>query len=123
MFVPIDDTTTFEDAAAATRAIAVRAERLDRDVATTEFVKADRAGKVFVDSTRVGGATVDLQFRRRPDGSASWRVIRRHGPLLVVGAGPPDADDGDWWERLEYGLLDRMPGRLSRAARIALGRW
>ena len=36
----------------------MRAERLDPDIATTAFVKAERGGKVFVDSTRVGGATV-----------------------------------------------------------------
>src|SRR5688500_18390118 len=36
IFVPIAK-TTFEDSAAATRAIAVRAERLDADIATTAF--------------------------------------------------------------------------------------
>src|SRR5918998_1868781 len=42
VFVPIDDAVPIEDAAAATRAIAVRAEKLDPDVATTAFVKEDR---------------------------------------------------------------------------------
>jgi bifunctional non-homologous end joining protein LigD len=76
VFVPIDDSTTFEDAAAATRAIAARAERLDPDVATTAFVKADRAGKVFVDSTRVGGATVIAAYspRVRPGVPVSFPV-------------------------------------------------
>lgn len=72
---------------------------------------------------RVGGASVDLRFRRRDDGSASWEVMRRRGPLLVVGAGPPNAAGPRHpVERLELGLLDRVPGRLARAARIALGR-
>jgi DNA ligase D len=69
VFVPIDtSTTTIEDAAAATRAIAARAEKLDPAIATTAFVKDDRGGKVFVDSTRVGGATVVAAYspRARP---------------------------------------------------------
>jgi len=71
---------------------------------------------------RVGASTVDLRFRRRSDGSADWNVGSRRGRLLVVGAGPPnDADGGTGWERLEYGLVRRMPGRLARAGRIALG--
>lgn len=71
---------------------------------------------------RVGAATVDLRFERRPDGSADWSVVSRRGRLLVVSAGPPDvAYRGIGWERLEYGLLRRMPGRLVRAGRIALG--
>jgi glycogen debranching enzyme len=72
---------------------------------------------------RVGRAAVDLRFGRRPDGSASWTVVRRRGRLTVLGAGPPDdvAPSG-WLERLELAALDRAPGRLARAARIALGR-
>jgi len=75
VFVPIDK-TSFEDSAAATRAIAVRAERLDPEVATTAFVKADRGGKVFVDSTRVGGATVIAAYspRVRPGVPVSFPV-------------------------------------------------
>ena len=42
-----------------------RAERLAPDVATTAFMKADRGGKVFVDATRVGGATVVAAYSRR----------------------------------------------------------
>jgi DNA ligase D-like protein (predicted polymerase) len=65
VFVPIDDRSSMEDAAAATRAIAHRAERLDPSVATTAFVKEDRGGKVFVDSTRAGGATVIAAYSPR----------------------------------------------------------
>ena len=76
VFVPIDDQSTMEDAAAATRAIAVRAERLDPTLATTAFVKEDRGGKVFVDSTRVGGATVVAAYspRVRPGAPVSFPV-------------------------------------------------
>ena len=65
VFVPVDDQAPPEDAAAATRAIAVRAERLDPEIATTAFIKDDRGGKVFVDSTRVGGATVIAAYSPR----------------------------------------------------------
>jgi DNA ligase D-like protein (predicted polymerase) len=76
VFVPIDDAASMEDAAAATRAIAVRAERLDPAIATTEFVKDARGGKVFVDSTRVGGATVIAAYspRVRPGVPVSFPV-------------------------------------------------
>jgi DNA ligase D-like protein (predicted polymerase) len=76
VFVPIDDQTSLEDAAAATRAIAARAERLDPDIATTAFMKEDRGGKVFVDATRVGGATVIAAYspRVRPGVPVSFPV-------------------------------------------------
>jgi bifunctional non-homologous end joining protein LigD len=76
VFVPIDDRASLEDAAAATRAIAARAERLDPEIATTAFMKEDRGGKVFVDSTRVGGATVISVYspRVRPGVPVSFPV-------------------------------------------------
>ncbi len=76
VFVPIDEAATTEDAAAATRAIAARAERLDPGIATTAFMKEDRGGKVFVDSTRVGGATVVAAYspRARPGTPVSFPV-------------------------------------------------
>ncbi len=76
VFVPIEATVTPEDAAAATRAIAGRAERLDPDSTTTAFVKADRGGKVFLDSTRAGGATVVAAYspRVRPGVPVSFPI-------------------------------------------------
>jgi bifunctional non-homologous end joining protein LigD len=64
IFVPIACATT-EEVAAATRALAVRAALLDPTVATTAFVREDRAGKVFLDSTRAGGATVVAAYSPR----------------------------------------------------------
>jgi glycogen debranching enzyme len=73
---------------------------------------------------RVGSASVDLRFRRRPDGSATWSAEQRRGRLIVMGAGPPDdAEGASGWERLQYAAIGRAPGRLARAGRIALGRW
>jgi DNA primase len=76
IFVPVDDEAPLDDSAAATRAIAGRAEQLDPAIATTAFVKDERAGKVFVDSTRVGGATVVAAYspRVRPGTPVSFPV-------------------------------------------------
>jgi DNA ligase D len=76
VFVPLAAGTSIEDAAAATRAIAGRAVELDPDTATSEFVKDARGGKVFVDSTRVGGATVVAAYspRARPGAPVSFPV-------------------------------------------------
>jgi DNA primase len=64
IFVPVRS-ATIEHVAAATRALAVRAERLDPTLATTAFVREDRDGKVFLDSTRAGGATVAAAYSPR----------------------------------------------------------
>lgn len=76
VFVPLADDVGFEDAAAATRALAARTERVDPEVATTAYLKQDRAGKVFVDSTRSGGATVVAAYspRVRPGVPVSFPV-------------------------------------------------
>jgi bifunctional non-homologous end joining protein LigD len=76
VFVPLLDTEAIEDVAAATRAIAARAERLDPALATTAFIREDRHGKVFLDSTRAGGATVVAAYspRVRPGVPVSFPV-------------------------------------------------
>jgi bifunctional non-homologous end joining protein LigD len=76
VFVPITPTTSAHDAAAATRALAQRAEQLDPTIATTAFLKDDRGGKVFVDATRTGGATVVAAYspRARPGVPVSYPV-------------------------------------------------
>jgi bifunctional non-homologous end joining protein LigD len=75
VFVPIDAGPAHEDVAAATRAIAARAERLDPGLATTAFIREDREGKVFLDSTRSGGATTVVAAyspRVRPGATVSF---------------------------------------------------
>lgn len=74
--VPVDAETTIEEAAAATRALAARAERLDPALATTAYIREDRGGKVFLDSTRAGGATVVATYspRIRPGTPVSFPV-------------------------------------------------
>lgn len=76
VIVPVDPATTAEEAAAATRALAARAERLDPALATTAFIVEDRGGRVFVDSTRAYGATVVAAYspRIRPGTPVSYPV-------------------------------------------------
>jgi bifunctional non-homologous end joining protein LigD len=76
VFVPLEPDVRTEDVAAATRAVAARAERLDPALATTAFIREDRHGKVFLDSTRAGGATVVAAYspRVRPGATVSFPV-------------------------------------------------
>jgi bifunctional non-homologous end joining protein LigD len=76
IMVPLAAGTTSEEAAAATRAIAARTERLGPELATTAFLKEDRGGKVFIDATRAGGATVVAAYspRVRPSTPVSFPV-------------------------------------------------
>lgn len=73
--VPVQN-LPFPDAAAATRALAARAEQLDQALATTAFLKADRGGRVFVDSTRAGGGSLACTYspRVRPGTPVSYPV-------------------------------------------------
>jgi bifunctional non-homologous end joining protein LigD len=102
IFVPVDvDATTMDDAAAATRAIAARAEAIDPSIATTAFVKDEREGKVFVDSTRVGGATVVAAYspRARPGLPVSFPVSW------------DELDDADPAENTVLTAIERLAGR------------
>ncbi len=73
--VPVRD-IALPDAAAATRALAARTAALDEKIATTAFLKADRGGRVFVDSTRSGGGSLACAFspRVRPGTTVSYPV-------------------------------------------------
>jgi len=109
VFVPLQPGVTIDEAAAATRAIAARAERLDPALATTAFIREDRGGKVFVDSTRAGGATVVAAYspRVRPGAPGSfpvpWEDLDRDAPAdFTVHTAARLIADGDRW-------ADRMP--------------
>ena len=49
---------------------------LEPDLATTAFIREDRGGKVFIDATRAGGATVVAAYspRARPGTPVSFPV-------------------------------------------------
>jgi bifunctional non-homologous end joining protein LigD len=130
VFVPIDDQAPLDDAAAATRAIAARAERLDPEIATTAFVKEDRGGKVFVDSTRVGGATVIAAYspRVRPGVPVSFPVgwddlddvapadFTLHTALRHLGDGDPWAAQMPGAQHVSADLIEE--GRAIPVARV-----
>ena len=120
VFVPIEEGTAIDDVAAATRAIAARAERLDPALATTEFVREDREGKVFIDSTRAGGATVVSAYspRVRPGVPVSfpvdWGELDRitpqsftiHTASRLVAEGDPWAERMPEPQRLDSALIE-----------------
>jgi len=110
VFVPVEAEVTVEDAAAATRAIAARAERLDPALATTAYIKDDRGGKVFLDPTRVGAATVVAAYspRIRPGTPVSfplaWDDLDRVRPSdFTVHTAPGLLSGGNPW-------AEQMPG-------------
>jgi DNA ligase D-like protein (predicted polymerase) len=74
--VPLVAGVAVDDATAATRALAARAEVLGPSVATTAFIKDDRQGKVYVDPTRAGGASLACAYspRARPGVPVSFPV-------------------------------------------------
>ncbi len=103
IFVPLEP-QSHEDVAAATRALAARAERLDPALATTAYIKEDRGGKVFLDSTRSGGATVVAAYspRLRPGLPVSypvaWDDLDSVTPLdFTVHTAPGLLGDADPW--------------------------
>ena len=120
VFVPVDDQAPPDEAAAATRAIAARAEALDPSIATTAFIKDDRGGKVFVDSTRVGGATVIAAYspRVRPGVPVSfpvrWDDLDAVAPAdFTVHTALGHLGDGDPWAAVDAGAaaVERRPDR------------
>jgi bifunctional non-homologous end joining protein LigD len=109
VFVPVRDATV-EEAAAATRAIAARAERLDPALATTAYLREDRGGKVYLDPTRAGGATVVSAYspRIRPGAPVSfpvpWDDLERVAPGdFTIHTAPRLLSGADPW-------ADGMPG-------------
>ncbi|MBB4688126.1 DNA polymerase domain-containing protein [Amycolatopsis jiangsuensis] len=118
VFVPLTPGQSFEDVAAATRALAARAERLDPRLATTAFIREDRHGKVFLDSTRAGGATVAAVYspRIRPGAPVSfpvpWTDADDVAPAdFTVKTAPALLGDADPWVA-ELPAPQRLPADL-----------
>jgi DNA ligase D len=130
VFVPVEAQATIEEMAAATRAIAARAERLDPLLATTAFIREDREGKVFLDSTRAGGATVAAAYspRMRPGVPVSfplaWDELDRvtpadftvHTAARLIADRDPWADEMPEPQRLDSDLIEE--GRAIPVARV-----
>ena len=129
--VPLAPEQSAPDVAAATRAIAARAERLDPVLATTAFVVEDRGGKVFLDATRSGGATVVAAYspRARPGGPVSmpvaWDDLADVTPTdFTLATVPRLLGDSDPWsdlmpppQQLDGGLVEE--GHTIPVARVA----
>ncbi|HEY9290207.1 MAG TPA: ATP-dependent DNA ligase, partial [Microlunatus sp.] len=107
ILLPLDPEHRVEDVAAATRAIAQRTAEHDPEHATVAYVKDERGGKVFVDSTRAGGATVAAAYspRVRPGLPVSyplaWSELAAARPADFTIRTVPDlldrAEVGDPW--------------------------
>ena len=103
IFVPVSG-ATFDEVAAAGRALAARVERLDAATATTAFMKDERGGRVFVDSTRVGWATVVAAYSPRARQGVpvsfpvAWSELERVTPSeFTVHNAPKMLAAGDPW--------------------------
>jgi DNA primase len=119
----MESTATMEEVAAATRAVAARAERLDPDLATTAYVIEERGGKVFLDSTRAGGATVVAAYspRVRPGAPVSfplrWEDLDGVAPGdFTLHTAPGLLGDRDPWTGLMPGP-QRLPADLVEEGR------
>ena len=127
IYVPVAGSPSMPDAASATRAIAERAARLDPAIATTAFMKEDRGGKVFIDATRVGWASVICAYspRVRPGTPVSFPVgwddldavtpgeFTVHTALEHLGDGDPWAERMPAAQRLPKTLIEEgasIPG-------------
>ncbi|WP_420120643.1 DNA polymerase domain-containing protein [Nakamurella sp.] len=131
IFVPLVGGVDPEAAAAATRALAARAARLDPELATTEYIVQDREGKVFVDATRAGGATVVAAYspRLRPGVPVSfplsWADLDRAHPAdFTIATAPDRLGSADPWRELmppPQHLPDALveQGRAIPVARVA----
>ncbi len=118
VFVPIDPGIDLADAAAATRSLAERAALLDPAIATTEFVKDDRGDRVFVDATRVGGATVVAAYSPRVRAGTTvsmpvrWEDLEDISPRdFTLRSVPALLDGSDPWR-------ERMPAPQSLPADV-----
>ncbi|MGY1808221.1 DNA polymerase domain-containing protein [Blastococcus sp. SYSU D00669] len=120
-----------EDVAAATRALAARAAALDPELATTAYIKEDRHGRVFLDSTRSGSSTIVAAYspRLRPGLPVStpvaWDALDDVRPAEItvttaaerIGAGDPWAEALPEPQELPADLL--AEGHTIPVARVA----
>ena len=129
--VPLAPGQTATDVAAATRAVAARAERLDAKLTTTAFVVEDRDGKVFLDATRAGGATVAAAYSPRVRAGVpvsfplAWEDLPGASPAdFTIATVPRLVGDADPWailmpppQALDRGLVEE--GHTIPVARVA----
>jgi bifunctional non-homologous end joining protein LigD len=129
--VPLVPGQSAMDVAAATRAVAARAERLDPKATTTAFVVEERDGKVFLDATRAGGATVVAAYSPRVRAGVPvsfplpWDDLADASPAeFTIATVPRLLGDADPWSTLmpppqvlDRGLVEE--GHTIPVARVA----
>jgi bifunctional non-homologous end joining protein LigD len=129
--VPLAPDQAAVDIAAATRAVAARAQRLDPKLTTTAFVVEERGGKVFLDATRAGGATVVAAYSPRVRAGVpvsfplAWEDLAGASPAQFTMATVPRLlGDADPWTTLmpppqvvDRGLIEE--GHRIPVARVA----
>jgi bifunctional non-homologous end joining protein LigD len=129
--VPLVPDQSAADVAAATRAVAARAERLDPKLTTTAFVVDGRGGRVFLDATRAGGATVVAAYSPRVRAGVpvslpmAWDDLAGASPAeLTIRTVPGLLGDADPWtalmpppQVLDQGLVEE--GHTIPVARVA----
>jgi bifunctional non-homologous end joining protein LigD len=122
VFVPVTR-ASHEDVAAAARGIAARVEELDPSLATTAFMKDQRGGKVFIDATRVGGATVAAAYSPRVRASVpvsfplQWDELDQVAPTdFTIHTAPQLASERRSWTDL-LPKPQRLPASLIGAGR------
>jgi DNA ligase D len=109
LYVPLQRRHPYSEVRAAAEAIGAAAARLVPDLATTEFRKAGRGGRVFLDAGRVApGAHIVAPYspRARPHATVSfpvaWRDLRQVSPGDFTIRNVPSilARRGDLWRAL-----------------------
>jgi bifunctional non-homologous end joining protein LigD len=129
--VPLAPGQSAVDTAAATRAVAARAERLDPQLTTTAFLVVERGGKVFLDSTRAGVATVVAAYSPRIRAGVpvsfpvAWDDLADVSPAdFTIATVPETLGDADPWaslmpppQALDQGLVEE--GHTIPIARVA----
>lgn len=120
VWVPLDGDQPFDEVTGAARALAGLATQLDPDKLTTEFLKKNRKGRVFVDWLRnAPTATVVAPFSLRPRPGAPVAVPLRWEELDDTN--PDSWKLGNLGDRLEIDI-EVTPQQLPTQAIVAAAR-
>src|SRR5205814_10281132 len=121
VYVPLQRRHDYREVDRAAHAIAALAVEAEPDLITTEFRKADRGGRVFLDATRIGpGKHVVAAYspRARAGGTVSfpvpWKDLERIAPQDFTIANVPGLiGSADPWREL-MPAAQRLPASLTR---------
>ena len=108
VYVPLKRSHGYEEVARAARQLADRTAERDPDLATTEFRKRDRGGRVFLDFTRIGPGkhmAAPYSARARPGATVSfpvsWEDVERVRPSdFTIQTVPNLLEAGDPWREV-----------------------